>query len=460
MRINRIKCGIILGITSGILIITYLVLAFFFNSRFFIGSSVNCINIAGDTVEEVDKKLVDKYESYNLTIKEKDNKKEVINGKDIELSYKTNDEIKKLKKSQNPLKWIIGIFKKDNNTIEGSIEYNKDLLIEKLSKLECINDTNCTDSVNASIEYSEGEYRIIKEKVGTKIDRDKLQETIEKAISKGITTIDIEKEDCYVKPKYTSTSEKVIEAKDILNNYIKTSITYDFGETKETLDFGTTNVWFVWNDNFDVSVDSEKVRQYVKCLSSNYDTVGKTRNFTTSFGNTIQVSGGDYGSLIDVEGETESIISLLETGENHTRIPKYAKQTAINNTLDDIGDTYVEISITRQHLWFYKNGSLVTEGDVVTGNVSTSCGTPGGVYYLKYKQKDAVLKGEGYETNVTYWMPFNGGIGIHDAWWRGYFGGQEYMYNGSHGCVNAPTYLANIIFDNIEAGTPIVCYYE
>lgn len=460
MRINRIKCGIILGITSGILIITYLVLAVFFNSRFFIGSSVNCINIAGDTVEEVDKKLVDKYESYNLTIKEKYNKKEVINGKDIELSYKTNDEIKKLKKSQNPLKWIIGILKKDNNTIEGSIEYNKDLLIEKLSKLECINDTNCTDSVNASIEYSEGEYRIIKEKVGTKIDRDKLQETIEKAISKGITTIDIEKEDCYVKPKYTSTSEKVIEAKDILNNYIKTSITYDFGETKETLDFGTTNAWFVWNDNFDVSVDSEKVRQYVKCLSSNYDTVGKTRNFTTSFGNTIQVSSGDYGSLIDVEGETESIISLLETGENHTRIPKYAKQTAINNTLDDIGDTYVEISITRQHLWFYKNGSLVTEGDVVTGNVSTSCGTPGGVYYLKYKQKDAVLKGEGYETNVTYWMPFNGGIGIHDAWWRGYFGGQEYMYNGSHGCVNAPTYLANIIFDNIEAGTPIVCYYE
>jgi lipoprotein-anchoring transpeptidase ErfK/SrfK len=55
-------------------------------------------------------------------------------------------------------------------------------------------------------------------------------------------------------------------------------------------------------------------------------------------------------------------------------------------------------------------------------------------------------------------MPFNDGIGIHDAIWRYDFGGNIYKFNGSHGCVNAPYDLANKIFDNIESGSAIICY--
>ena len=55
-------------------------------------------------------------------------------------------------------------------------------------------------------------------------------------------------------------------------------------------------------------------------------------------------------------------------------------------------------------------------------------------------------------------MPFNGGVGIHDAKWRASFGGTLYQGNGSHGCVNTPWDQAGIIFDNIEIGTPIVVY--
>ncbi len=32
-----------------------------------------------------------------------------------------------------------------------------------------------------------------------------------------------------------------------------------------------------------------------------------------------------------------------------------------------------------------------------------------------------------YEQPVTYWMPFNGGIGFHDADWQPYFGGDRYL---------------------------------
>jgi len=118
----------------------------------------------------------------------------------------------------------------------------------------------------------------------------------------------------------------------------------------------------------------------------------------------------------------------------------------------------LEIDLTKQYLWFYKNGTLITKGSVVTGNVSSNHTTPPGTYKLTYKQKDAVLRGPGYAAPVTYWMPFNGGIGLHDASWRAAFGGEIYKTNGSHGCINAPYQVAEAVFKNIEAGVPVICY--
>jgi lipoprotein-anchoring transpeptidase ErfK/SrfK len=120
----------------------------------------------------------------------------------------------------------------------------------------------------------------------------------------------------------------------------------------------------------------------------------------------------------------------------------------------------VEINITRQHVWFYKNGKLITQGDVVTGDPNKGYSTNVGTYMLNYKEKESTLRGANYEAKVTYWMPFNGNIGIHDASWRYSFGGEIYKRNGTHGCINSPLYLAKAIFENIEEGTPIICYEE
>ncbi len=99
------------------------------------------------------------------------------------------------------------------------------------------------------------------------------------------------------------------------------------------------------------------------------------------------------------------------------------------------------------------------ESDFVSGNHAKGYDTPSGAYPLTYKQKDATLKGENYRTPVSYWMPFNGNIGMHDAKWRSSFGGQIYMTNGSHGCVNLPPAVAKVIFQNISTGDPVLCYH-
>ena len=56
-------------------------------------------------------------------------------------------------------------------------------------------------------------------------------------------------------------------------------------------------------------------------------------------------------------------------------------------------------------------------------------------------------------------MPFYGGVGIHDAdSWRSVYGGTIYQYGGSHGCINTPSAQAAVIYENIDVGTPVVCY--
>ncbi|MBR1735964.1 MAG: L,D-transpeptidase, partial [Firmicutes bacterium] len=83
---------------------------------------------------------------------------------------------------------------------------------------------------------------------------------------------------------------------------------------------------------------------------------------------------------------------------------------------------------------------------------------PPGTYSVTYKERNATLKGENYETKVAYWMPFNYDIGFHDATWQSAFGGRRYLYYGSHGCVNLPLGVAAQLYDLIERSMPVVCY--
>ena len=56
-------------------------------------------------------------------------------------------------------------------------------------------------------------------------------------------------------------------------------------------------------------------------------------------------------------------------------------------------------------------------------------------------------------------MPFNGGLGMHDATWRSKFGGTIYKNSGSHGCINMPKNNAKKTYETIETNYPIVVHY-
>ena len=120
----------------------------------------------------------------------------------------------------------------------------------------------------------------------------------------------------------------------------------------------------------------------------------------------------------------------------------------------------MEIDYTNQHLWYYEEGELIADTDIVSGNLSRNNGSPDGVFKIVYKQRNATLVGEGYSSPVDYFMPFAYNVGIHDASWRNRFGEQIYLSSGSHGCINVPRDVAETIYESIRIDTPVIAYYR
>ena len=453
---KRIYKKIIVAIV--VVLVIYFGTSIFFINRFHPGSTINCINVSGKTVNQAYDEMLDKTKNYELNIKGKNGFNESINGDDINLIYTDNEIIGELKDSQNPFKWIYSVFKSNDYKSSDITSFDNDKLNKQIDNLTCFNINDIEKPKNPILEYENSQYIILKESYGNKINKEKLYQVITDAIESGKTTIDMEEAECYESPRFTSESVEINEAKNTLNKYVSSKIIYNIGDEEEILDGNKIKEFLDVDGDYQVSINEQKVKFYVNTLAEKYNTIGKTRQFKTTLGDDISISGGDYGRKIDTSDELKYIIGIIKDGKTDVRVPKYS-QTTFSNTTDDIGHTYVEVNLSGQHLWFYKDGSLIVDGPIVSGNISNGSRTPGGVYKLDYKERNATLKGEGYSTPVSFWMPFNGGIGIHDATWRGSFGGNIYVYGGSHGCVNAPYSLASTIFNNIDEGTPIVCYY-
>lgn len=449
--------GNIIILIAAILLL-YLLISVYFTNHFFFKTTINGADVslkAHDDAEDIIRRHV---KNYKLQLIERNGEIEDIIGEDIGMQYNEKSSSSNIYYRKNSFKWIISLFKDQKYYVDDLYIYSKDNLDNKINELNCLN-KGIIEPQNVSFKYSNDSYEVIEEVYGNKIIKDKLNEAVKMSILKGETKLDLNEKLCYENPKYTLSSDKTPQTKNLLNKYIQTKIIYIVGSENEILDGNIINKWLSVDENLEVVINKMAVMRYVQGLSKKYDTVGVPRNFKTSMGKIVEVRGGLYGWKINRNAEIKALLENIKLGKVLEREPIYI-QKALPRGEDEIGNTYVEINITRQHLWFYKEGRLVTQGAVVTGNPNKGHSTVLGTYMLNYKQKGATLMGPNYEAEVTYWMPFFGNIGIHDASWRYSFGGNIYKRNGSHGCINTPLYLAKTIFDNIEEGTPIICYEE
>ena len=433
-----------------------------YKTCFLPGTIVDGMDVTGKTASEVEDAIMEQLKGYTLTINGREDLSESITGESVGLYAEFDDTLDKAIASQKPMDWGKYRFGKAVNEVntDALLRYSDDMLNEALEGLSCMDEENMREPEDAKIsDYDSvtGSYSIIKEDEGTELQEDKVKEAVATAIMSLAESVDLEEQGCYLAPSVTSEDEALKTACETMNKYVGAKITYKFGDKAETLNGNEIHNWLTVNGT-SVSVSESKAAEYVKNLASTCNTAYKPKTLKTSYGKTVTITTGNYGWKIDQAKETAALVSLIKNGEQTSREPEYS-QKAASHSGNDYGNTYVEINLTAQHLYFYANGKLLVESDFVSGNAAKGWSTPAGAYSITYKQRNATLKGQGYATPVSYWMPFNGGIGLHDANWRKTFGGTIYKNGGSHGCVNLPPAVAKTIYENISAGDPVLCYH-
>lgn len=450
---------IIIAAAVGILLVIYVGVSLYFMNRFLPGTKLNDRKVGGYTAEKVKSQVADEVHSYVLTIKEREKKQETIKGSDIDLEPQWGSEIEDMISSQSGFAWPVKLFAPDALENETLVSYGEDKLAQQIDALECMQPENQIAPQDATIAPYDKENGFTLQPcvMGTTIDRDKFGEAADEAVAQLAESLSVEKADAYINPTVFDDDETLAAAIDTMNQYGKTTITYQIGKSTEVLDATTFGDWIALNKEGKPVIRKKKVAEYVAGLAKKYNTCYTAEKLKTSYGKTVTIGRSCYGWKVDNDTETKQIIREIKAGEPVTRDLNYL-MTANSHEGNDYGDSYVEINLTAQHLFLYKEGKLVIESDFVSGNLARGYDTPTGAYGITYTQKDAVLRGENYETPVTYWMPFAGNVGMHDAYWRSSFGGAIYKTSGSHGCINLPTSAAKVIFENVSANYPVLVY--
>ena len=210
--------------------------------------------------------------------------------------------------------------------------------------------------------------------------------------------------------------------------------------------------YYIWDD--------EPVTEYLGTLKEKYDTEPGRVVFDTHLGVHMVFRSSQCGWHMNIDA---SLKRLKEDVEKERKITNPAWNSGcVYSSRNGVGSRYVEISIEEQKVYLIENYEVVYETDCVTGTKGFS-DTRTGVYQIQSKASPTVLKDKDkndkpYEQPVEYWMGFNGSQGMHDAIWRGEFGGQIYKSWGSHGCVNLPLDAAKKIYDSIYMYYPVIVY--
>ena len=327
---------------------------------------------------------------------------------------------------------------------------------------------------DAHLSLEDGKFTVVEAVQGNTLKEGAVFDAISSAL-KPVTdagqapqTIDAEltNVDCYEAPKITTenTTFDIEEAfSDELHgflltvNFQKAAPQLNYDEPSQKISQQQAENFLTLEADGTVTVDEDAVRALVDGWAEIYDIPYTKYQFKSEVDGYVPIQFLDVSYEVDREALTKEICQRLRTldaGEVEPSIVCWR-----NGEPFDIKDTYIEVDITNQKMTFYKNGERIVFTDVVTG-LPDGHPTITGLYYTYYKTTDIWLDGPDYHVFVKYWVSITDLYGLHDASWRTNFGGDIYLYGGSHGCVNTPEEAMKTIYDNVTDGIPILSYHH
>lgn len=443
---KRKKIRRVLTVIGGVIGV-YVCGTIFFSTHFFPNTMVGDYNIGLKSRSSAKKYVEKALSDYTLTVKEPDGE-ETITSEAAGLVCSDFHRLGEILSAQSAGAWLLEIGKKHPQDAL-KLQVDEEKLKDSLGTLKCMNSETPVEAENASIQYDKEkkQFQIQKESAGNIVDEQLFLYGVASAFTDYQDEISLIDGDYYVKPTYTSESEEVIQAKDTMNQYLEATMTIVDGDLKKKITKNDIQKFLKCSDTFAVSVSKKNVKSFVK------KNISKTFNSVEG-----EIPDGLTAWKVDVEKETDNIIKAIKAGKKTSQKPVYAVEGFDRENVS-IGKTYIDVNISKQHMWYVEDAKIALSSDIVTGNISTGHGTGTGFYHIAFKQRDHLMVK--YNSFVHYWMPYNTtvGIGFHDASWRSSFGGEIYKTNGSHGCINMPPEKAADLYSLISTGTAVYVHY-
>lgn len=442
----------------------------YYADRWYKNTTINDVDVSGQTLESSKKNLEKKYADYTLTISGRDKGQMQIDGNDIGYHFKIGSSFDKIFDKQHE---AIQLFAKKNAyTTDYNISYDDAALKKIVKKAEIVKGSatyKVQKPVSATVVYNKDKsrYECKEEVLGNTIIKANLIKAIDEACKKANTKINIADSkkypDVYKAPKYTSKDDILNQELTLCNNAALRYITWNMGEGAiEQITPENISKWITCKDG-KIKYNNTKIADWVEAFCLKYKTVGKTRTFIDHNGKKAKLGGGDYGWQLDYEktlAQTKKALKkkisqdatdayIADQSENNKSAITLKKKVIYANTgfkkdyvnfnEDWDPDNYIEISIADQKVYFLKKGKVKATFRCITGRPVPGRATPTGVFFIKEHKRAYTLTGADYATPVKNWVRITWtGTGFHPATWQPWSSWNPSLYKtrGSHGCIN------------------------
>lgn len=445
-------------------VVIYLLVAYFYREVFMVNTWINGIYCTGKTVEEVNTELLCETKAPFLTITNSAGETVQINMAQASYQEDYTQSLKNYIHKKQSLLWPKYLLEETYIELLPEQSFDEEQLKQLVQSLPTVLNEAPAELV-VQIVLGEDGYEL-QDNLSHVFQPEVFAEYVCEGFRNGELEFDMTKSGAYADMEPTWEQLETMALWEKLETFLQSNIVYDMGAEKIRLDRGITSqfVKTCENGDFDLDaggnlqVDESAIVAFVENLVAEYNTCDTELAFNATRGEVVNVPYVTYGTELDLEAEIEYLLEAFPKKIAEVHTPKYLQEGYVRGK-NDIGDTYIEVDMTSQKVYCYKEGELVLETDIVTGNMRRGWDTPVGVNYVYAKQKNRILRGQGYASPVDYWMPVKGAIGIHDADWRKEFGGEIYKTNGSHGCINIPPENMPFIYETYEIGTPVIMFY-
>lgn len=443
------------------LIALYLIVALYYAFHFEPRSVVNGIDVSGLSLKAAKEKLKAVADTYTLRIEGPGDAVQELEGSQIGLEIADAAGARQALRAQPCLTWLTAVFRDKTYQVDLATASDSAALTAYIDGLPMLDEESMEPPEDASLKVDEsGAYVIVPEKIGTTLRTDEARAMIVDAVANARTEVDLTK--ALILPEIYETDANLITRRDEWNTFLTSSgLTYRVGGSEEVLD-GSVIASLLEDDGEHVDLSYAKTADLMAKWREAHDTYHCSFKFMTHSGVEVNIEPyGDYGYELNEEDTCADVMEKIKAHDRGTYDAQYYHEAPYSLSSAE-GGTYIEVSVTQQHLWAYKDGEVVFDTDVVTGLPVYGSTTYYGCYAIKKKEQDVTLGQDdvpdSYNPTVKYWLPFNAGEGIHDAGWRDAFGGRIWITHGSHGCVNVPDWCMGDLFNLAEVGEAVVVY--